>query len=255
MTQAAHSAEREEIGTVFCYFARALKTESEAGTDFASDESDALLFSELQDHMIAGIDTSASILTACAWTLSLPVNAQWQMRLRNELRSAKQPTAAADLEKLPMLDAILKEVFRLYAPVGGSQPRKTRRCVELGPHHHRLTVPSGTTVHSQAYTLHRSNVFKDPDTFDPGRWLETPPMELAELQRWYWPFGSGSRACIGAQLGTDNLKVAIATLFGKYHTEVMEGTTFALSKGIVSMPLDQGGYHLRLHLRLISDEF
>jgi len=254
MMHEAQSAASEASGTVLSYFTHALAMKGETRGESESKYDNAVLCSELQDHMVAGIDTSAAILTACAWYLSLPASQSWQTRLGDELRAAKQPTTAADLEKLPVLDAVVKEVLRLYAPVAGSQPRCTTRCVDLGPRGHSITVPSGVTVHSQAHTLHRSSIFTDPEAFEPGRWLNASSSHLAEMERWFWPFGSGSRACIGKQLGMDNLKLAIAALYGDYRTTVAEGTTFAISKGVIAMPVDQGGYHLRLRVRVRADE-
>jgi cytochrome P450 len=188
-------------------------------------------------------------LTTCAWLLSLPANQEWQRKLHDELHSAGLPTSAADLEPLPILNAIVKEVLRLYPPAMGGLPRKTHKPVVLGPPGNEIEVPAGVTVHSQALTLHRSSAFRNPDDFDPRRWMHSPPEVLEEMERWYWPFASGSRACIGANLGTDNLKLGIATLFGGYRTEMVEGTKFALTEGFVSMPVDQGGYHLRLRVK------
>lgn len=213
---------------------------------------EAIISSEMQDHMIAGIDTSAAVLTTCAWLLSLPTNRTWQSRLREELNSVEFPPTAADLEMLPLLDAIVKETLRLHSPVSGSQPRKTNKTVMLGPPGQRIIVPAGITVHAQAHTLHRSDAFEHPDEFDPGRWLHSSPEHLLEMERWYWPFGSGSRACIGMQLGLDNLKIALASLFASFHTETIEGTTYRLSKGVIAMPVSQDGYHLRLKIDRVA---
>lgn len=248
MIERAHSSSPKDSGTVMDHFVRALTRHHKAFKASTSGDINELVFSEIQDHMVAGIDTSAIAFTACTYLLSMPVHHKWQDQLRDELPSVGYSNAA-DLEKLSVLDAVLKEVLRLYAPVGGSQPRMTPDCVELGPPGHRVMVPKGVTVHSQAHTLHRSNAFPDPDVFDPGRWLHASPEDFTTMKRWYWPFGSGSRACIGMQLGTDNFKIAVATLYRNYRTEVGEGTSFAVSKGVIATPVDQGDYHLRIRLR------
>ncbi|KAK5115018.1 hypothetical protein LTR85_010056 [Meristemomyces frigidus] len=245
-------ATQDKPNTVYQHLSQGVKAAREqpgpVDTPLSAKEG-AIVMSEMQDHMVAGIDTSAVVLTTCAWLLSLPSNQVWQRRLREELHSAGSPTSAARLEPLPLLDAIVKEVLRLHAPVAGGQPRKTPKSIDLGPSGYQITVPAGVTVHSQAQTLHRSSAYRDPGRFDPGRWLHSSPEALAEMERWYWPFGSGSRACIGAQLGMDNLKIAVASLYGGFSTEVVDRSTFALSQGVVAMPVSQNGYHLRLRVR------
>ncbi|KAK5744119.1 hypothetical protein LTR17_002149 [Elasticomyces elasticus] len=202
-----------EANTVFQHVSQGLGT---------SSNKEAVASAEMQDHMIAGIDTIDLALTACAWQLSL--NQAWQHRLHEELQSAQCLVLAAGLDALPVLDAIVKEILRLHVPLAGAQPRITIKDTMLGPPGHEISVPTGVTVHSQAHTLHRSSAFKDAEMFDPGRWLESTPEVLKEMERWYWPFGSGSRSCIGAQLGTDNFKLAVATLYGSFRTETVEGS-------------------------------
>ncbi|KAK3073195.1 hypothetical protein LTR53_005434 [Teratosphaeriaceae sp. CCFEE 6253] len=248
------AAGENESHTVYQHMRLAMTSANKKGsapTPLSAKER-AILLSEMQDHVVAAVDTTAILLTACAWQLSLPSNQTWQTRLRDEVRTAGSPTLGADLEPLPILDAITKEVLRLHTPLAGRQPRRTHRPVVLGPPGHQLTVPAGVTVHSQAQTLHRSPAFPDAETFDPARWLDTPPEALKEMERWYWPFGSGSRACTGTQLGIDNLKLAIATLYGRFATETVEGSIFATSRGILAMPIRKDGYYLRLRVQAVE---
>ena len=44
--------------------------------------------------------------------------------------------------------------------------------------------------------LHDPRIFKDPLTFNPGRWLEQNP-EAEGLDRYMVGFGKGSRMCLG----------------------------------------------------------
>lgn len=51
-------------------------------------------------------------------------------------------------------------------------------------------IPEGSTVSTQAYTLHREpSVFTDPYTFRPERW-ESPSQEMKDA---FMPFGGGTR--------------------------------------------------------------
>ena len=249
--QGMQQAGKHETNTVFQHFSQNLglvKTEQKPVATADGNREEAVASAEMQDHMIAGIDPVDMLFTACAWQLSLPSNQDWQLRLHEELRLADCPRLAAGLETLQVLDAIIKEVLRVHVPLAGAQPRMTPKPTVLGPSGHEISVPAGVTVHSQAQTLHRTGAFEDAERFDPKRWLDSSPNVLKEMDRWYWPFGSGTRACIGSQLGLDNLKLAVATLYGAYRTETVEGSTFVTSKGVLAMPLSQGGCHLRLRI-------
>jgi hypothetical protein len=76
--------------------------------------------------MLAGYDTTS---TAVSWTLfELAQHADVQAQLRDELRAFPLPAAAAgnapldadtlaELDKLPLLDAVVRESLRVHAPV------------------------------------------------------------------------------------------------------------------------------------------
>jgi cytochrome P450 len=50
---------------------------------------------------------------------------------------------------------------------------------------------------SGAFMDENPEVFENPGTFDPERWLRASPEELIEMNRCSVPFGKGSRACMG----------------------------------------------------------
>jgi hypothetical protein len=152
--------------------------------------------SECADHFLAGINTTSDTLLFLFWILSRPENSLRQEKLIKELRSAglRNVPSAKDINAAdtPYLDAIIHETLRLYAPLPASEPRVHQRDTEIDGY----IIPAGTIVSSQVYTLHRNpDVFKEPDSFIPERWLNNDP----ELKRWWWAFSSGGRMCIGEQ--------------------------------------------------------
>ena len=49
-----------------------------------------------------------------------------------------------------------------------------------------------------AYCMHRNpQVFPDPDTFEPDRWLQSEGLRTRE--QYLVPFSKGPRACLGMQ--------------------------------------------------------
>jgi cytochrome P450 len=154
--------------------------------------------SECADHLLAGIETTRNLLLFLIWALSIPDNERCQHKLRNELLSLEDsglndkgcPTVEA-ADKLPYLNAVLKEALRLYSPLPSSQPRFFDSDVVIEGYF----IPAKTVVSMSPYTLHRNpDVFEDPYGFNPDRWLNKSD---SEMKKWWWPFSSGGRMCTG----------------------------------------------------------
>ena len=158
--------------------------------------------SELADHFDAGIDTTSDTLMFAIWALSLPVNQKYQERLIAEVdaltaadcNAAGVPTVQA-VDRLPFLDAVIKETLRLYAPLPASEPRSLPVDTIVDGY----IIPAGTVVSISPYTLHRNpNIFPQPLEFRPERWLGELG-DVAEMKKWFWAFSSGGRMCVGMQ--------------------------------------------------------
>lgn len=152
--------------------------------------------------VLLGIDTTSDTLMFLIWALSLPENSHFQQRLINEakeipessLNASGAPTVEA-ADKLPFLDAVIKETLRLYAPLPASEPRQSSVDSTIDGYE----IPAGTVACMAPYSLHRNaDVFPDPLKFDPDRWLGDPA-HMAEMKKWWWAFSSGGRMCIGMQ--------------------------------------------------------
>ena len=157
--------------------------------------------SECADHLLAGIDTTADTLMFLVWALSRPQNLHIQERLIEEVRSIPQDLVEDGvpnldvIDKLPYLDAVIRETLRLYAPLPASEPRSTNSPCSIDGY----TIPAGTVVNMSPYSLHRNaEVFSEPLKFDPDRWLGQTE-QVASMNRWFWAFSSGGRMCIGLQ--------------------------------------------------------
>lgn len=163
---------------------------------------------EMYDQLTAGFETSAVGLTYLFWELSR--HPDIQEKLREELMTLDPPInfpksgdlpPAKSIDSLPLLEAIVTETLRLHAPIPGIQPRVTPApsCSLAGYDN----IPPNTRVNAQAYSLHRNpEVFPDPESWQPERWLKEAngSAELEERRRWFWAFGSGGRMCVGSNL-------------------------------------------------------
>lgn len=91
--------------------------------------------SEMLDHNTAALETSGVTLTYIHYLLAC--RPELQAQLREELLTLAPPILYPSpgscptlpdpklLDDLPLLDAIVQETLRLYAPAPGSQPRAT----------------------------------------------------------------------------------------------------------------------------------
>ena len=193
--------------------------------------------SECSDHFLAGIDTTSDTTMFLIWALSLPSNHKYQSRLIEEclnipdssLNKFGNPTVEAG-DRLPYLDAVLKEVLRLYAPIPESEPREPPQDTIIDGY----TIPARTIVSLEPYALHRNeDVFPNPLKFDPERWLNSSEQQLAEMKRWWWAFSSGGRMCIGMHLAMAEMVALVPALYRKYRTIIKPGFE-GCAPGIVS---------------------
>ena len=159
---------------------------------------DAQVRDEVMTLFVAGHETTANALT-WAWYL-LAKNSAVRDRLRAELRADPQT---------PYLDAVLSETLRLYPPAW-ILGRDALADVEAAG----WRLRKGATVLMSQLVLHRSPEYFDrPNEFLPERWLGDPP-ELPQFA--YFPFGGGSRKCIGDRFAWTEARIELATLASRY---------------------------------------
>ncbi|HZS61200.1 MAG TPA: cytochrome P450 [Gemmatimonadaceae bacterium] len=168
----------------------------------------ALTDEQIRDEIItliaAGHETTA---VALSWTWYLlsqhPVVAG---RLHHELDAVlggRTPTVA-DVELLVYTRAVLAESMRLYPPAWILE-RRAIEDVEIGGY----TVRAGTLVLVSQYLAHRDpRWWSDPERFDPSRWLTS----AIRPKFAYFPFGAGTRACVGESFAWMEGILILATL-------------------------------------------
>jgi len=165
---------------------------------------------EVMTLFIAGHETTAVTL-GWAWHL-LAQNPGVEERLRKELRLALGGRAPSpdDLPRLIYLDAVIREVLRLYPAAYVIQRTSTER-VEFGGY----SFPKNTTVLISQWIMHRHpRYFDDPEKFRPERWLDGLADRLPPYA--YFPFGGGPRRCIGQGFALMEAALVMATLAQRF---------------------------------------
>ncbi|KAJ4344904.1 hypothetical protein N0V95_006104 [Ascochyta clinopodiicola] len=169
---------------------------------------------EAMNVIIAGTDTSGVTLTYLTWAvLQRP---ELQAALEAEVAALGEGFTENDLIGLPLLNAVIEETLRLYGAAPSSLPRVVP---QGGTNFSNFYIPQGVTVDTQAYTFHRDpNIWSDPLTFKPYRWIASKEGYPAEAlspaaKTAFHPFGAGARSCIGIHLARMELRYAVAFMF------------------------------------------
>ncbi|KAL4792987.1 cytochrome P450 [Aspergillus venezuelensis] len=174
---------------------------------------DKSITDEAITFIVAGSDTTATTLTYLIYTLLQPVHASTLHSLLDELSTLPENYTDKDLIPLQTLNNIILETLRLYSGVPSALPRTSPTPQTLSGD----TLPAGTTVSSQAYTLHRNpDIFSSPELFNPNRWI-TPTREMKES---FMPFGGGARTCLGIHLAKMEVRLAAAKFFLTFRDEL-----------------------------------
>lgn len=78
---------------------------------------------------------------------------------------------------------------------------------------HGHIIPGNTTVSVSAYVTHRDpDVFPDPESFIPERWLESKARGLHES----FAFSAGARGCTGRNISCLEQSMLLATVVNRY---------------------------------------
>ncbi|XP_017462306.1 PREDICTED: cytochrome P450 3A6-like, partial [Rhagoletis zephyria] len=143
--------------------------------------------------LIGGYETTSSTLSHALYLLAK--NNEFQERLHDEIVEALEGLKENSekyidklLNNIPLLEATIKEVLRLYPPISVIFRRSTTDNYDLGGY----IIPKGTNVEMSSYAIHRNpENYTDPDAFNPKRFLP----ENAHLLKpyTYLPFGAGPK--------------------------------------------------------------
>ncbi|KAK8132050.1 hypothetical protein PG999_000223 [Apiospora kogelbergensis] len=170
------------------------------------------------DQMFAGaIDgTGSSMVNTLYYIIKHP---EVYKRVRAEIDAALSPDDVIapwdKVKTLPFLKACIDEAGRLAPGVAGDLPRKTppgKDYMVAG-----VPVPGNTNVSISAYTAQRDpDIFPDPHTFKPERWLIKGEDQLKRMLDVYLVFTMGSRMCMGKSVTVLLQSTYLATLLHRY---------------------------------------
>lgn len=125
-------------------------------------------------------------------------------------RLAHRTPTLADYPALRYTEQVFAESMRLYPPAW-AMGRMSTQPVTLGP----WRIPPGAHFFMSQYMVSRTpEIYPDPLRFDPDRF--TPEAKAARPRFAYFPFGAGSRQCIGESFAWMEGVLAIATIASRW---------------------------------------
>ncbi|OIW22882.1 putative cytochrome P450 pisatin demethylase [Coniochaeta ligniaria NRRL 30616] len=179
----------------------------------------------LSTNVFAGSDTTAIALRAAIYFL---------IKNPDKMRKTVDEIDAADKEgklshpisykesitHLPYTGAVLKEAMRLHPSVGllmerHVPPQGAEICGKY--------IPGGTIVGINPWVLqHDPNVYDDPESFIPERWLTSDAEKLVQMEASFIAFGAGSRTCVGKNISLMEMAKIVPQLLRRYSIELAD---------------------------------
>ena len=182
--------------------------------------SDREIRDEVDTFMFEGHDTTTS---GISWTLyCLAKHPKHQQKVREEVRNVLNNMGREwldydDLKDLKYTGWCIKEAMRLYPPVFQVY-RRSSEDIELDGH----LIPKNTQIGIFTYVIHHHpDVWENPEEFDP---LRFHPSNAEKRHPYaYVPFSAGPRNCIGQYFATNEEKVVVGTIVGRFTLSLTEG--------------------------------
>lgn len=160
-------------------------------------------------------DTTATTLTAIFYHLLK--HGDVLKKLSAELRSVElsDPPSFAQVNKLPYLNAVIKESMRVYSTATWPMERKVPAGgVTISGIHFAEDTSVGCMP--AAVHLNPAAFGADAESFRPERWLEVNDDALRAMEMAHLGFSRGRRVCLGQHIAVMQMKKVIAVLLVKF---------------------------------------
>jgi len=173
-----------------------------------------------QDLFVAGIDTTSSMIE---WTIAeLLRNPDKLTKVRKELCQTigkGETIEESHISKLPFLQAVVKETFRMHPPIPFLLPHKCDQLVNILD----FNVPKNAQVLVNVWAMGRDpTIWKNPDMFAPERFLECD-INYKGNNFELIPFGAGKRICPGLPLAHRTMHLMVASLLHNFEWNLADG--------------------------------
>ena len=174
--------------------------------------SERQLIDECVTLFAAGHETTATALTFTLWLLAHHPDVQERLsaEVSAVLLAPDARPSVDDVDQLPYARQVVSEAMRLFPPAW-MQGRQALADVTING----TPVRRGSVVLLSQWLTHRDERWwPEPGTFDPDRFA---PGTENDRPRWaYFPFGGGSRVCVGEAFAWAELVIVLATVVRRW---------------------------------------
>lgn len=230
-----HRATGEDAGDLLSMLLLAQDTEGDGGR-----MTDTQVRDESMTIFLAGHETTANALSWTWYLLSQHPEIEARFHREVDALGDRLPRPD-DLANLPYTRMILAESMRLYPPAWAVGRRAINE-FEAGGYR----IPARSMVLMSQFIMHRDPRFHgDPERFDPERWL--PEVAAMRPKFSYFPFGGGTRVCIGEQFAWMEGIMILATIAQKWRFRYLGSAPPEVDPKITLRPA--GGLSMRVERR------
>ncbi|KAK3158121.1 hypothetical protein QOZ80_2AG0133170 [Eleusine coracana subsp. coracana] len=164
------------------------------------------------DLFVGASDTSSNTIE---WALAeLLQNPTTMSILQQELKTvlgSKTQVEDYDIDRLPYLQAVIKETLRLHSVVPMMSYRADATVQVQG-----YTIPEGSNVLVNVWAIHHNaDVWTEPHRFIPERFLHRE-VDFFGRSFHFLPFGSGRHMCLGLPLANRMLNMMLGSLLHRF---------------------------------------
>jgi cytochrome P450 len=224
-----NGAPNTDQGDLLSMLLATVDTEGQTGS-----MSDRQVRDECLTLLLAGHETTANGLSFALWLAAL--HPDWQQRLHDETRNIliSESATAAHYARLPLTWQHFAETLRLYPPVWVTARTAAEPYTFRG-----LSMPKGALLIAPQIVIHHDpRWWPDPERYDPDRFAGQAPSQRAQESasrdetarpRFAWfPFGAGTRQCIGEGFAWMEGVLALATILRDWRVSLPAGHSAAL---------------------------
>ncbi|KAJ7088434.1 cytochrome P450 [Mycena belliarum] len=244
------SQDEKVLGRRRDLLATLLKANISANIPESQRLTDAEVIAQIPTFFFAGHETTS---VATSWALhALSLHTAAQAKLREELLtiSTDNPTME-ELNSLPYLEMVVREVMRAHAPVVFTQrmameddvlPLSKPYIDRDGNSHDSLPIPKGQMIHVPILAVNTDKEIwgEDASEFKPERWENIPDgaSDIPGVWANLLTFFAGPHNCIGFRFSLVELKALLFTLIRAFEFEaaVPKGGIASVTSGLLQRP-------------------
>eukprot|EP01018_Ginkgo_biloba_P025598 Gb_27512 [translate_table: standard] len=201
-----------------------LRTDNrDESSKFTLEDIRGLLF----DILLAGGETSAATIEwAMAELILNPEKLKKAQAELEEIVGCNRKVEECDTERLPYLQAVVKEVFRLHPAAPFLIPHRAENCCEIGG----FFIPKNAQIIVNVWAIGRDpGIWNEAMEFIPERFMQSD-IDYKGHDFELIPFGAGRRICVGFPLASRMVLFLLASLLHSFEWSLPDGQQIDMSE-------------------------